>query len=119
MNRSDVRPFAAIVGIVAIAALVALAGSQGGETAGGVRVFALCAGISFVIQWAAFIPAYFARTEQFFDLTGSVTYITVAVVGVVAVGNWEPRSIILAVLIAVWAVRLGSFLFVTGPSLRR
>jgi len=111
MRKADFQPFVAIAGVLAIAVLVTLAGSQHGESVGGIRVFALCAIIAFAIQWLAFIPAYIARTERFFDLTGGITYITVAVVGVVAVGSWEPRALIIAGLIIAWAVRLGSFLF--------
>jgi len=111
MKKATIRPFVAVAGILAVAVSMSVAGSQGGESLGGVRVFALCAIIAFAIQWLAFIPAYLAQTERFFDLTGSITYITVATVGVVAVGNWEPRSLVIAALIFVWAVRLGWFLF--------
>ena len=30
----------------------------------------------FSIQWISFIPAYIFQTEKFFDLTGSITYLT-------------------------------------------
>jgi steroid 5-alpha reductase family enzyme len=68
-------------------------------------------GLAFLIQWLAFIPAYWLQTEKFFDLTGSITYITV-----IAAAAWlgsaaEDRSILLLVLVAVWAARLGTFLF--------
>ena len=33
--------------------------------------------IAFVIQWFMFIPAFIFQTEKFYDLTGSVTYISV------------------------------------------
>jgi len=94
---------------VAVGAAVAVAGSSGGLEAAGVPVFALCAGLAFAINWAAFVPAYLARSERFFDLTGTLTYLTVVVVAVAA-GSGSTVSILLAVLIAVWAVRLGTFL---------
>jgi steroid 5-alpha reductase family enzyme len=111
MNKANIQPFVAVAGILTVAVSMSVAGSQSGESFGGIRVFALCAIIAFAIQWLAFIPAYVAQTERFFDLTGSITYITVAAVGVVAVGNWEPRSLVIAALIFVWALRLGWFLF--------
>ncbi len=111
MKKANIQPFVAVGGILAVAVLISLAGSQVGESFGGIRVFALCAIIAVAIQWLAFVPAYYAQTERFFDLTGSITYITVAVVGVVAVGNWEPRSLVSAGLVIAWAVRLGWFLF--------
>jgi steroid 5-alpha reductase family enzyme len=111
MNKRSITPFAGIAVAAGIAGLVALAGSHHGESIGGFRVFALCAIAAFAIQWLAFIPAYLLRTEKFFDLTGSLTYITLVVFAVVAAGNWEPRSLVLAALVLAWAVRLGSFLF--------
>ena len=33
--------------------------------------------LAFVIQWIAFIPAYVLQTEKFYDLTGSLTYLSV------------------------------------------
>ncbi|MEZ4493137.1 MAG: DUF1295 domain-containing protein [Dehalococcoidia bacterium] len=111
MTRSALQPVAAIIAILVVAALVAAAGSHHGESLGGVRVFALCAGLAFGIQWIVFIPSYVARTEHYFDLTGGFTYITVSVLAVVAVANWEPRSLIIGGLIVVWAARLSSFLF--------
>ncbi|MEP7215462.1 MAG: DUF1295 domain-containing protein [Anaerolineaceae bacterium] len=111
MKKTDVQPFGAVTVIVVVALFVVIAGSQHGASVGGIRVFALCAGIAFAIQWLVFIPSYIARTERLFDLTGSITYITVTVVGVVSAGNWEPRSLIISGLIVVWSIRLGSFLF--------
>jgi len=111
MKKRDITPFAGIVSAVVVAAFVALAGSYHGAAVGGLRIFALCAIAAFVIQWLAFIPAYLLRTEKFFDLTGSLTYITLVGLAVVAAGSREPRSIILSALVLTWAVRLGSFLF--------
>ena len=111
MNKRDIAPFAGITSAVVVAAFVALAGSYNGAAVGGLRIFALCAIIAFAIQWLAFIPAYLFRTEKFFDLTGSLTYITIVGLAIVAAGGWEPRSLILAALVLAWAVRLGSFLF--------
>ena len=33
--------------------------------------------IAYIIQWVAFIPAYIFQTEKFYDLTGSITYLSV------------------------------------------
>jgi len=97
-----------------IGALVAWAGSQGGVTVGGVPAFAIAVAAAFLIQWLVFIPSYRFQTEKFFDLTGSLTYLTV-----VGISLWasrqnaalDGRSLLLAALVAVWAIRLGSFLF--------
>jgi len=97
-----------------IGALVAWAGSQGGATVGGVPVFAIAVAVAFLIQWLVFLPSYRFQTERFFDLTGSLTYLTVVGVSLWASRQSAPldaRSLLLAALVAVWAIRLGSFLF--------
>ena len=69
--------------------------------------------LAFLIHWLFFIPAYLLKTEKFFDLTGSLTYISIMVYVVYTKNNLQEQlgSIILASLIILWAVRLGSFLF--------
>ena len=62
--------------LILIGALVAWAGGQGGATLGGVPVFAIIVGLAFLIQWLVFIPSYWFQTEKFYDLTGSLTYIS-------------------------------------------
>ena len=94
---------------VLIGALVGWAGSAGGAQVGGWPVFAVCAALAFVINWVAFVPAYLLRSERFYDLTGTITYLSVVVVALVA-GSGSALSILLAVLIAVWGLRLGTFL---------
>ena len=100
--------------LILIGGLIALAGSQGGATFGGVPIFMLAVGLAFLIQWLVFIPSYLFQTEKFFDLTGSLTYISVVTVAVCYSRYSIPldaRSILLAVLVGIWAVRLGAFLF--------
>jgi len=100
--------------LILIGALVAIAGSQGGATLGGVPIFALLVALAFLIQWLVFIPAYLFQTEKFFDLTGSLTYITLVGVAVCYSRysiDLDGRSILLAVLVIIWALRLGAFLF--------
>jgi steroid 5-alpha reductase family enzyme len=100
-----------IVACIAVGSAIAAAGSQGSVLALGVPLFALCAGISFGVNWLAFIPAYAAQTEHFYDLLGSLTYL--ALVGsALALGETtDSRALLLAGLVAIWATRLGSFLF--------
>ena len=111
MKKSDRNALVALPIVVVIAALVAVAGSQGGSTVGGLPVFALCVIIAFAIQWIAFVPAYLLQTERFFDLTGSLTYIVVAVVAVLLSAEAGARAFLLLAMVVIWAVRLGSYLF--------
>ena len=70
---------------------------------------------AFLIQWALFIPAYIFQTEKFYDLSGSFTYIFV--ICYVSYGFYLENginigNIILGSAIIIWAIRLGSFLFI-------
>ena len=70
--------------------------------------------LAFLIQWVAFIPAYLFQTEKFYDLTGSLTYLTViwfVYLSSNQVGELNIQNLIVTVLISIWAIRLGSFLF--------
>lgn len=95
---------------VLVAAAVAWAGGRGGAEAAGHPVLLLCAAIAFIVNWAAFFPAYAARTERYYDLVGSLTYLTLIACGVL-LGDPDARGWLLAGMAAVWALRLGSYLF--------
>jgi steroid 5-alpha reductase family enzyme len=96
---------------VVAAVLIALAGSQGGSTVGGVPLFALGVAAAFVIQWLVFVPSYKAQTEKFYDLTGALTYITITVFLVLASPGVDARGMLLAAMVVLWAARLGGYLF--------
>jgi len=68
----------------------------------------------FVIQWIAYIPAFLFKTEKFYDLTGSLTYITAISFALYSTNtsqNLDLGSLIIGIAIILWAIRLGSFLF--------
>jgi steroid 5-alpha reductase family enzyme len=110
MKKSDRNALLTFPVLIIIVLFVALAGSQGGSTVGVIPVFGLCVGLTILIQWLAFIPAYRLQTEKFFDLTGSITYISVISIAVILNSGVDARSILLWALVVVWAVRLGTFL---------
>jgi steroid 5-alpha reductase family enzyme len=97
--------------LILIGAAVAWAGSQGGSLVLGVPLFALVVGLAFVIQWIVFIPSFVRQTEKFFDLTGSITYISVTTLALLLSSAIDARAILLWALVVIWAVRLGTFLF--------
>jgi steroid 5-alpha reductase family enzyme len=111
MDKASIRSLVAIIIILLVAVGLAFAGSQGGYVVFGIPLFALCISLAFIIQWIAFIPAYIWRTEKFFDLTGSLTYLTVLLAAVLLSPNVDGRSWLLFGMITIWAIRLGSFLF--------
>jgi len=115
-RRRGVPPVPMVAGSVAVAAAVGFAGSWGGPRLGAIPVFALCVALAFAINWLVWIPASLWRTERFYDLTGSVTFVAVTSLALVAApgpdGEASVWRVMLAAMVVVWAVRLGSFLFI-------
>ena len=107
-NRSST----VVILLIILAGLgMALAGGQDGAILAGIPVFALCVVLTFLIQWLVFIFSYIYRTEKYFDLTGSITYISITLLALSLSPDVDLRSILLAMQIVVWAARLGIFLF--------
>ncbi len=111
MSDQTRRSVIGIVASIVIGALVALAGSDGSRMAGPIAVFALCGLLAYVINWVVFVPSNLAKTEHYFDLTGSVTYLTVTTAALLLSGDLDARSVIVGLMVWAWALRLGSFLF--------
>ena len=71
--------------------------------------------LAFGLNWVAFLPAWLKKTEHFYDLVGSLTYM--ALVGTAFLyGQTKTEGLSwvhlgTAGLVLVWAARLGSFLF--------
>ena len=91
-------------------AVTGLANPSGATINGWPAAPTLALGV-FVIQWLAFIPARLLQTERFYDLTGSATYIAVTLGAVVAGSEPTGAQVLIAIMIFIWAARLGSFLF--------
>jgi hypothetical protein len=104
MRKSAAQAALSIPVILLIAAAIGWAGSQGGQRVGAIPVFALCGALCFALNWLVFVHAYAAQTERYFDLTGSLTYLTVVTCGV-ALGSRDPRALLLALLVGAWALR--------------
>ena len=112
MKKSDRNALVALPVVVVIAALVAVAGSQGGSTVGGFPVFALCVILAFVIQWVAFVPAVPAadgallRPHRRPDLHHRGRSSPCC-----SRPTPTPVRILLLAMVVIWAARLGSYLF--------
>jgi steroid 5-alpha reductase family enzyme len=111
MNADTRRGVFGTLIAVLIAAGLALSGSQGSASAYGFPVFAICIAIAFIIQWIAFIPSYIYRTEKFYDLTGGITYLSVIAVAVRLSPTVDARTMIMAGMVTLWAIRLSTFLY--------
>ncbi|DAZ92947.1 TPA: hypothetical protein N0F65_004039 [Lagenidium giganteum] len=95
------RNFAGLVSSNGLAAAIAYAT--------GLELFGLvCVGIQWVVALVHAIPA---QNEQYFDLTGSVTFAIVSLLALVKNEQKTWRSALLTAMVSFWCVRLGSFLF--------
>ena len=90
--------------------IATLANPDGLRLAGWPTMSVLALG-AFGIQWLAFIPARVLQSERFYDLTGSITYIAVTLVAISVATTPSGAQWLIAIMIFLWAGRLGSFLF--------
>jgi len=101
---------ATIVGIV----FAVLAGG-GSVVMSGMPTVLVCAGLAFAVNWLAFVPAALSQSDRFYDTTGAITYLTVIAAACAAAwlarGPLDPRAAVVAAMVAIWTIRLGSFLF--------
>ncbi len=103
-------PWVAIAGAVGLGAIVAVAGSAGSAELGGLPLYALCIATAFLMQWVVFVFAWLAKTERYYDLTGSITFLSLVVLALAFSNAPDLRALTIALLVAIWAVRLGTFL---------
>lgn len=89
---------------------IAFAGGAGLADQGGLGATVSAALIAFGVNWLAFVPSYLKSTERYYDLIGSVSFL--GVIGFVWLASErEARATILALMVALWTIRLGVFLF--------
>lgn len=111
MDDSTRRSLVGAIAAIVIGALISLAGSDGSSQAGSLPVFALCGLLAFLINWIVFLPSSAAKTEKYYDLTGSVTYVSIVLVAALLSDDLDARAFIAAAMVVIWALRLGTFLF--------
>ena len=95
-----------------VALLFGFSGAQGGPNICGYPGLMLVASMGFFIHWLIFIPSYLFKTEKFYDIAGTIAYMVMTGLAMYSVEELNLRSLIVAILIIVWALRLGVFLLV-------
>jgi steroid 5-alpha reductase family enzyme len=107
-----------VVIVVVTAVILAFgffAGAQSVEL-GGWSAFFLCAVLALAVNWIAFVPSAIAQSDKFYDTVGAITYFSVTALACYAAynarGGLDTRAIVVAAMVAVWCIRLGSFLFI-------
>ena len=97
--------------LVLICLLYATLINPSGSSLAGVPGLPAIFAVIFLIQLLGFSYAWWARTERFYDLVGSLTFITAAVLALLLNPGISVYSGLMAALVMIWALRLGSFLF--------
>ena len=109
MNSSKAIVFTIVA--LLLGAGIGWAGSQGSAAYGELPLFALAGIVIYLIHWLIFIPSWIYQTEHYFDLTGSIAYLSALVTAAILHPALDTRGLVLCLLISIWAIRLGSFLF--------
>jgi steroid 5-alpha reductase family enzyme len=103
----------ALVTVIAIA-FSAFAGSGSVDVFGGSAMY-LTGWLALIINWVAFVPSAAAQSDKFYDTIGAVTYLSVTAFAVYASigyhGDLDLRSMAVAAMVAIWCLRLGTFLY--------
>ena len=114
-SREDYRlTTVVVVSVLLIVSLVTSAIDFNSVEVNGLPAVVWCAIIAFAVQWLAWIPASTSQTERFYDLTGGLTYLAVVAFSLWAGSQSEDpstREWLISALVAIWAIRLSSFLF--------
>ena len=77
----------------------------------GMNAFTFILIVAVLLQIIFFIPSFLLKTEKYYDLVGSVTYITTISLAYFSVENKTMIDSIIYFYVMVWASRLGIYLF--------
>ena len=77
----------------------------------GMNAFTFILIIAVLLQVIFFLPSFLLKTEKYYDLVGSLTYITTISLSYFAVDNKTMIDSIIYFYVMVWALRLGIYLF--------
>ncbi|WP_269617592.1 DUF1295 domain-containing protein [Zhongshania sp. BJYM1] len=109
--KSVLSNLAVIVFLLLLLTVIALLSSRDMVTVGGLTIPLWVLVFAVGSQWLGFIHAYVWQTERYYDLIGAITNIAVISFTVWMVQELDARSLLLAIFIVLWALRLGCFLF--------
>jgi steroid 5-alpha reductase family enzyme len=96
--------------VVAIGLGFGWIGGLDGPAAGQLSVLAWCAVAAFAINLVAFVPSAVFHTERFYDLTGSITYLSMVAIALALAPQRTVLSWLVAAMVAAWTLRLGIYL---------
>ena len=114
---SKLKDYFNIIIIICFASIIAFGGSHNSMTYNGYPILFFCLSASFLVHWIIFIPSFLAKTEKFYDITGTLAYLITLYLASVLTSyssgaSLEPRTLIIIGMVSFWALRLGIFLFI-------
>ena len=115
MNH-NIKEYSISLICILIASLVSIAAAQNGALYNNYPISIISMALSFIIHWLVFIPSYFYKTEKFYDITGTVAYMSILITTAYLLSIIKNevvllRSILSIIFVMIWAIRLGAFLF--------
>ena len=114
---SKVKDYINVLIIISFALVIAVGGGNKSLEYNGYPILILCMMASFIVHWIIFIPSFLAKTEKFYDITGTLAYIIILYIasGLTSYSSGislEFRTKIIIGMVSFWAIRLGVFLFI-------
>ena len=114
---SKVKDYINVLIIIFFASIIAVGGGNESLEYNGYPILILCMLSSFIVHWIIFIPSFLAKTEKFYDITGTLAYIIIlytasALTSYSSGISLEFRTKIIIGMVSFWAIRLGVFLFI-------
>lgn len=79
-------------------------------TLSGGEMLLVCLAVTVVMQCSFFAVAFLCQIDKVTDLAGTLNFLTLAALSLVVQDVYATRSIVVTVLVAVWALRLGAHL---------
>ena len=110
MNR-QIKNIIAITAFLICIVLINIAGQNIEIEIRGMNAFTFILIIAVLLQVFFFLPSFILKTEKYYDLVGSLTYITTISLAYFSVENKTMIDSIIYIYVMVWASRLGIYLF--------
>ncbi len=110
MSR-QIKNIIAITGFLICIGLINVAGQNIEIEIRGMNAFTFILMIAVLLQVIFFIPSFLLKTEKYYDIVGSLTYIITISIAYFSVENKTMIDSIIYFYVMVWASRLGIYLF--------
>jgi steroid 5-alpha reductase family enzyme len=109
--RRQINNIIAITAFLICIGLINFAGQNIDIEIRGINAFTFILIVAVLLQIIFFIPSFLLKTEKYYDLVGSLTYIATVSLAYFSVENKTMIDSIIYFYVMVWALRLGIYLF--------